>query len=324
MIVSKQIYLSLAQWQLSIVPRVSNHYLGPNDDTYTVLPTNALLGNYVYAGDGADTIYGSAVHDSIFGGDKNDTLYGNGAADELHGEEGNDALDGGSDADWMAGGIGDDTYYVDNVGDIVIEKPNEGWDTVVSSVSYTVPDNVEFLWLQGTAAIDANGNAQDNSITGNDERNVINGGDGLDRLYGAGGKDTLVGGDGADVLGGGNGEDELIGGIGRDKLTGGADADLFKFASAAECGLSWMDADQLQDFSSAQGDKIDLSAIDADATLAGDQAFTFIGNNANFSNRAGELRFNIAWVEGDLDGNGAADFFLLVNAPSLAASDFML
>jgi len=85
-----------------------------------------------------------------------------------------------------------------------------------------------------------------------------------------------------------------------------------------------MDADELPDFSAAEGDKIDLSAIDADVTVAGDQAFTFIGTNANFTNTAGQLRFNVAWVEGDLDGNGAADFFLLVNAASLAGSTFLL
>ncbi|HEX8307537.1 MAG TPA: RTX toxin, partial [Allosphingosinicella sp.] len=81
------------------------------------------------------------------------------------------------------------------------------------------------------------------------------------------------------------------------------------------------------------GDLIDLSRIDANVLVAGDQAFTFIGNAA-FSGTAGELRFhNISlggpiWeVEADIDGNGTSDFeVILVISPAdpITASDFIL
>ena len=260
------------------------------------------------------------------GGSQDDHLYGNGGIDLLFGEDGNDDLDGGIGADTMVGGIGDDTYYVDNAADVVTENPSEGiLDTVYSSVSYHVPENVESLVLTGTMAIGAKGNAQDNSIAGNDAPNEIYGAAGQDIITGNGGRDTLYGGDDRDTLYGGDGDDLLIGGTGlRDQLRGNAGADHFIFATAAECGLSQTDADVLSDFSSADGDKIDLSAIDANVNVAGDQAFTFIGNGTKFSNTAGELRFNAVWVEGDLDGDAVADFFIAVNAPSLSALDFSL
>jgi hypothetical protein len=82
------------------------------------------------------------------------------------------------------------------------------------------------------------------------------------------------------------------------------------------------------DFSSAQGDKIDLSAIDARTDLAGDQAFSFI-SFAAFSNTAGELRLELAGanllVSGDTNGNGTADFsILLKNVATVSATDFVL
>jgi Ca2+-binding RTX toxin-like protein len=321
---SNQIYKSSALWQLSKLPRVSNHYLTPNDDTYTVPTTNALLGNYVYAGEGNDRIIGSDVHDSIFGGGNDDKLFGNGANDELHGEDGDDELDGGGGADWMVGGTGWDHYFVDNSGDVVVEDPSAtDTDTVFTWVTYTVPDNVEVMLLQGMDAIDATGNMQNNWISGNDAKNVISGGDGMDRLFGLGGDDTLIGGAHDDTLYGGLGNDKLIGGPGHDKMRGEAGADTFIFASVADCGLVTADADEVYDFYSLQGDRIDVSGIDANATLAGDQAFNFIGN-ANFSNTAGELRFASFFLEGDLDGNGAGDFFIAVNSAALMHSDFIL
>jgi hypothetical protein len=75
-------------------------------------------------------------------------------------------------------------------------------------------------------------------------------------------------------------------------------------------------------------DKIDLSAIDANGALAGDQAFTFIGT-AGFSGKAGELhqiRLNgLTVIEGDLNGDRIADFQIeFASAISLSTSDFLL
>ena len=114
----------------------------------------------------------------------------------------------------MDGGFGNDTYIVDNVGDIAAEVAG-GIDTVHSSVSYTLSANLENLTLTG-AAINGTGNAKDNVITGNAANNVLSGLDGNDTLIGGAGNDTLTGGDGTTRSIGGTGADSLDGGLGND------------------------------------------------------------------------------------------------------------
>jgi len=112
---------------------------------------------------------------------------------------GNDLLDGGAGADIMRGGLGNDTYIVDNTGDVVTENANEGTDTVQSSITYTLGGNVENLTLTGTATINGTGNALNNALIGNSANNTLTGGAGNDRLDGGVGNDTLVGGTGDDT-----------------------------------------------------------------------------------------------------------------------------
>ena len=109
----------------------------------------------------------------------------------------------------MLGGDGNDVYYVDNPGDIVKEfaNVNSGIDTVRSTIDYTLPENVENLYLQGSGNLNGTGNALDNTINGNSGNN---------HLYGLAGDDCLVGKDGRDFLDGGIGNDVLIGGAGDD------------------------------------------------------------------------------------------------------------
>ena len=99
---------------------------------------------------------------------------------------------GTTGADALAGSLGDDTYYVDNVGDAVVENLNEGADGVIASISHTLADNVETLTLTGADPLSGAGNALDNVLTGNDGDNVLTGGGGNDRLEGGGGHDTAV------------------------------------------------------------------------------------------------------------------------------------
>ncbi len=124
--------------------------------------------------------------------DSIESLTGSKYNDTLTGDSGNNQLDGGAGADVMKGGLGDDTYVVGNAYDNVGERLNEGTDTVLSSITYTLPSNVENLTLTGTANLNATGNSDNNTIYGNSGNNLIDGGAGADKMYGGLGDDTYV------------------------------------------------------------------------------------------------------------------------------------
>jgi len=146
------------------------------DTVYTHL--NYTLGAHVenLTLTGADAVTGT-------GNELDNVLTGNAANNTLHGLEGNDTLNGGAGADTMFGGTGNDTYVVDDTGDQVIEQADEGIDTVRSTITYTLTDNVENLTLTGSANIDGTGNELDNVLAGNAGNNV---------LAGLAGNDTYV------------------------------------------------------------------------------------------------------------------------------------
>ncbi len=125
-------------------------------------------------------------------------IVGNAAANTLRGMAGNDRLDGGRGADHMDGGLGNDLFIVDNVHDVVLERADQGIDTIRSSVSYHLPDNVENLLLLGSTNLDGTGNTLDNLLTGNAGNNHLSGGNGNDTLLPGHGHDVLTGGVGAD------------------------------------------------------------------------------------------------------------------------------
>ena len=127
------------------------------------------------------------------------------------------------------------------------------------------------------------GGSGNDKLYGGDDHDILNGGSGADQLFGDAGNDQLNGGSGNDTLSGGVGRDTLnggvdadilIGGRGADKLIGGYGADTFSFVAATDLGFGHTDV--IEDFSRHQTDKIDLSGIDANDTLRGNQAFRLV------------------------------------------------
>lgn len=135
----------------------------------------------------------------------------------------------------MQGGLGNDTYYVDNVGDLVIENVNSGVDSLYAcSRCTTLSDNIENLMLTGVAAINGTGNTLNNQLVGNTESNTLNGCEGDDLLDG--GVSDLYNLGIVDILNGGAGNDTLLarGFYCAGYYNGGADTKLIDF-SQSDC-----------------------------------------------------------------------------------------
>lgn len=172
------------------------------DTVQSLLATWALgdhVENLIYIGGAGFSGTGNALANAITGGDGADSLYGLGGADRLEGGAGNDSLDGGAGADVLAGGQGDDNYLV-AAGDMLVEKPGEGSDTVRTGLSgWTLGANLENLFYTGTGSFTGNGNTSNNLLTGGVGNDSLNGGGGDDTLNGSTGNDLLIGGAGIDT-----------------------------------------------------------------------------------------------------------------------------
>ncbi|MDD2949515.1 MAG: tandem-95 repeat protein, partial [Sulfuricurvum sp.] len=230
---------------------------GTGDDTYIVdTTTDTLIEN---ANEGTDTVQssvtytlGSNLENLILTGSSAINATGNTLNNTLIGNSANNTLNGKAGADTMIGGDGNDLYYVDNVGDQVIETVTGGTgDTIVSTISWTLGDNIEVLRLSGNAAINGTGNTLNNSFYSGDGDNIIDGGAGndnlsygystsgvsvnlgittaqdtigsgmdtilnIENLIGSNYNDNFIGNSGANILRGGKGSDSLNGGTGND------------------------------------------------------------------------------------------------------------
>ncbi|MEO1282748.1 MAG: cadherin-like domain-containing protein, partial [Pseudomonadota bacterium] len=147
---------------------------------------------------GSDKLIGGEGNDTLTSTTSASTLSGGAGNDSITGGNGNDILDGGSGNDTLTGGNGSDDYRVHSSGDVVIETAASGSDSVYTSISYTLPTQVENLFLSGSAT-SGTGNELDNQLTGNDGNNILTGGVGNDVLFGNFGDDTLNGGEGSDT-----------------------------------------------------------------------------------------------------------------------------
>lgn len=237
-----------------------------------------------------DVVEGNPLN-PIEGTERSDFLFGSNGGDEINAGRGSDIIFARDGDDVVDAGLGDD--FVDG---------GSGNDYIFGG------QGRDFL-LGGD---------------GNDE---IDGGIGADLLFGNAGDDRLIGGWGDDSIDGGAGNDIIIGGTGEDILSGGSGADRFVYEVVSDSGVGKGNRDRILDFTRGS-DLIDLSAIDANSTAAGNQSFSFIGNSA-FHNVAGELRYANGILSGDINGDGVADFQIQISAgngtpPPITASDIIL
>jgi Ca2+-binding RTX toxin-like protein len=256
---------------------------------------------------GNDTLTGLGGEDTLFGGDGNDTLRGGDGGDVLDGGAGSDILDGGT------GGFGVDTAdyrsFSNGVNvNLVTGKANDGsgTDTLIS-----IED------VQGTDFGD--------EIIGDQASNFLHGNGGADFISANGGNDIISGGAGNDRILGGSGADKISGGAGADTLTGGSEADTFQFLFLSEVGVG-AGRDVIKDFEKGL-DKINVSTLDADTSVSGNQAFSFVASNA-FSDE-GQIRATPlnggALVQFNTSGTSGAEFEIFLEDPvQLSAVDFIL
>ena len=229
---------------------------GAGNDTYII--DSAIHSIIENAGEGSDTVQSLSsyiltahVEDLVLTGSGKINAIGNIQSNRLTGNNANNLLDGKAGADILVGMSGNDTYIVDEAGDQVFEKVDEGSDTIRASVSYVLAagQSIETLELAaGRTALDLTGNELANTLRDNAGDNRLDGGDGADTLVSAGGRDVLIGGPGSDsaiidrsgatvalrfVMQSVSGTTTLVGdgttttSIGNITLTGGSGADTF-------------------------------------------------------------------------------------------------
>lgn len=238
---------------------------------------------------GSDDIDGTGHNGGTF-------LVGNSGNNTLTGDSWADTLDGGAGEDTLIGGAWHDVYFVDNVKDVVIEEDEVGYDSISSSVSYTLPDNVERIILTGSADIDATAGPNSDRLIGNTGNNVLLGLAGDDVLEGKAGNDQIDGGTGNDFLYGDEGNDTIIGGLGADLMVGGDGQDVFQFTASAE-----LNGDLITDFEAGvNGDQLDFSVL-----------FDAIGYSGNTPIQDGYVKFDQVGSDTAvrLDPNGGGDSF---------------
>ncbi len=228
---------------------------------------------------------------TLFTGDGNDSVRGGNHGDDIRTGEGNDTIDAAGVSTRNPTG----TDFVDGgLGTdlLVVDATFEGFPVQVffTGSGFDVRSKSERFFIDA-----------DNVERLNFEGTNSNAGD---RASGGSGKDTL---DGAD------GKDTLIGGGDKDVLRGGEGRDIFDYNAASESLVRT--SDRIVDFATGV-DRFDLRDMGA--------GFTFIGRR-EFSGTGSELRSRQGFLEGDVDGDGRADFHVdLANNASVVRDDLLL
>ncbi|MBY0381690.1 MAG: calcium-binding protein [Xanthobacteraceae bacterium] len=242
--------------------------------------------DFINGGDGRDVIFAGAGDDQVFGGDKADVIYGDAGADRLFGDRGNDMITAGAGDDSVFGGVGND---------LIVAEIGDGNDVYFGDDSDGGVGN-DTLDISA-ATVDTFVNLGNGSFAKGSATSTQTGNDtlwGIENVNTGSGNDTIVASNAVNVM------------------NGGAGHDTFKFQSAAAAN-----GDTILGFE--PGDRLDLSAIDADIGAAADQTFTLV-TGASFT-AAGQLAVSyesradgdFTIVEGNIDSNTGADFKIEVS-----------
>jgi fimbrial isopeptide formation D2 family protein/uncharacterized repeat protein (TIGR01451 family) len=251
----------------------------------------------------------------IQGGVGNDNLIGTAGADLMEGLQGNDTLTGGLGHDTLEGQMGDDLL----IGGVGGDRLDGG--AGVDTASYA--DATNRVTANLTTGLGTQGFANGDVYVG--VENLIGSGF-ADRLTGDGGANRLEGGAGNDTIAGGGGNDTILGGAGQDSMSGGTGADRFVWSALTDSAAAT--PDRVTDFAWAQGDLLDLSAIDANLGLAGDQAFTLVAGGVFTGGGQGSIRQSQSGgdtrIEIDQGNGGAAEaVIILTGLHTLVNTDFV-
>jgi Ca2+-binding RTX toxin-like protein len=236
--------------------------------------------DFVNGGDGRDVIFAGAGDDQVFGGGQADVIYGDAGADRIFGDAGNDLINAGAGDDAVFGGAGDD---------LIVAELGDGNDVYFGdSDGGTGTDTLDMSAATANVTVDLGSGPMSNGIASSSQT----------------GNDTIWGIENVNT---GSGNDTITANNAANVMKGGAGNDTYKFTSASAA-----DGDTILGFE--PGDRVDLTAIDANLGAAGDQSFTLV-SAATFT-AAGQLAVtyetradgDFTVVQGNTGGNTDADF----------------
>jgi hypothetical protein len=293
-------------------------------------------------GSGSDVLIGNTADNILDGGSGVSTLTGDAGNDTL-------VLRSGAAGSTVDGGTGTDKLIINNsvaslaaisgieslefAGGAVLTLSgtqfNNGLSANTSMLGFgglTVNLDVaglfvtKFFSFSGDVSLTVNGTAGNDVLKLGNAANTVNTGDGNNIVQGGSLVDTITGGS---LI------DKLAGNGGADVLTGGAGGDIFKYRNATDSGLGTA-ADTITDFSIGE-DKLNFVKIDANAGLAGDQAFSFVGTGVFSGGGVGSIRYQNSGadllVQADVNGDGIVDMEIILQGRAggtLTAADFVL
>jgi Ca2+-binding RTX toxin-like protein len=180
------------------------------NDTYDASGAGAVV-QYVFTGDGNDTITGGAGADIIFAGDGDDVIRGSQEDIRLSGGNGNDRLEISTNF------TVNDVFQIRSIEEIRL-------------MANGLTLNLTGMFFGETIRGFATGSS---TVIGSNGPDVFIGGTGNDNFSGAGDNDTFTGGLGNDTFTGGLGNDTFNIDAGTDSITDLADSDVFVISAGA-------------------------------------------------------------------------------------------